>query len=64
MVEIETARLRLGQFTSDDLDDLFWLYSDVEEFYLICENREHRELQIPDFLKKSGILSFIAIELF
>lgn len=37
MQKIETARLYLRQFTPDNLDDLYRIYSDVEVGYVLVK---------------------------
>ena len=47
MPEIETARLQLRQFTLDDFDDLFRLYSDPEVMrYLSLRTREQTQASL------------------
>ncbi|NDJ20546.1 GNAT family N-acetyltransferase [Nostoc sp. B(2019)] len=47
MAEIETARLQLRQFTLDDFDNLFRLYSDAEVMrYLSLRTREQTQASL------------------
>jgi RimJ/RimL family protein N-acetyltransferase len=47
MAEMETARLQLRQFTLDDFDDLFRLYSDAEVMkYLSLRTREQTQASL------------------
>jgi RimJ/RimL family protein N-acetyltransferase len=47
MTEIETARLQLRQFTLDDFDNLFRLYSDAEVMrYLSLRTREQTQASL------------------
>ena len=54
MQEIETARLYLRQFTPDDLDDLYRIYSDPEIMKYITgvRSREATEIAIHTMLKR------------
>ncbi|MEG5159899.1 GNAT family N-acetyltransferase [Microcoleus sp. AT3-A2] len=53
MQEIETARLYLRQFTPDDLDDLYRIYSDAEimKYLRGFKTREETEIAIHTMLK-------------
>jgi RimJ/RimL family protein N-acetyltransferase len=53
MQEIETARLYLRQFTPDDLDELFRIYSDAEimKYLRGVKTREETESAIHTMLK-------------
>lgn len=47
MPEIETSRLRLRHFVTDDLDDLFRIYSDAEVMkYLSPRNKEQTQASL------------------
>ena len=54
MQEIETARLYLRQFTPDDLDDLYRIYSDPETMKYLTgvRTREATEIAIHTMLKR------------
>ena len=54
MPEIETARLYLRQFTPDDLDDLYRIYSDPEimKYLTGVRSREATEIAIHTMLKR------------
>ena len=54
MQEIETARLYLRQFTPDDLDDLYRIYSDPEimKYLTGVRTREATEIAIHTMLKR------------
>jgi len=54
MPEIETARLYLRQFTPDDLDDLYRIYSDPEimKYLTGVRTREATEIAIHTMLKR------------
>ncbi|MEG4807647.1 GNAT family N-acetyltransferase [Microcoleus sp. F8-D3] len=54
MREIETARLYLRQFTPDDLDDLYRIYSDAEimKYLRGVKTREETEIAIHNMLKR------------
>ncbi|MEG4580856.1 GNAT family N-acetyltransferase [Microcoleus sp. MON1_C5] len=54
MQEIETARLYLRQFTPDDLDDLYRIYSDPEimKYLSGVRTREATEIAIYTMLKR------------
>ena len=54
MPEIETARLYLRQFTPDDLDELYRIYSDAEtmKYLLGVRTREATESAIHAMLKR------------
>jgi ribosomal-protein-alanine N-acetyltransferase len=52
MPEIETERLRLRHFTSDDLDDLLRLYSDAEIMrYLSSRTKEQTQASLSKHIK-------------
>ncbi|MEG4232322.1 GNAT family N-acetyltransferase [Microcoleus sp. Pol11C3] len=48
MQEIETARLYLRQFTPEDLDDLYRIYSDSEVMKYLSEGVRNREETAAD----------------
>lgn len=54
MQQIETARLYLRQFTPDDLDDLYRIYSDPEimKYLAGVRTREATEIAINTMLKR------------
>ncbi len=53
MPETETARLRLRQFTPEDLDDLFRLYSDPEVMrYLLPRTREQTQISLRKHIQQ------------
>jgi RimJ/RimL family protein N-acetyltransferase len=56
MQEIETARLYLRQFTPEDLDDLYRIYSDPEimKYLTGVRTREATEIAIHTMLKQLG----------
>ncbi len=51
MQEIETARLYLRQFTPDDLDELYRIYSDSEVMKYLSEGVRNREETAADLFK-------------
>jgi [ribosomal protein S5]-alanine N-acetyltransferase len=51
MQEIETARLYMRQFTPDDLDDLYRIYSDSEVMKYLSEGVRNREETAADLLQ-------------
>jgi RimJ/RimL family protein N-acetyltransferase len=51
MQEIETARLYLRQFTPNDLDDLYRIYSDSEVMKYVSEGVRNREETAADLFQ-------------
>lgn len=51
MQEIETARLYLRQFTPDDLDELYRIYSDAEVMKYVSEGVRNREETAADLFQ-------------
>ncbi|MEG4580855.1 GNAT family N-acetyltransferase [Microcoleus sp. MON1_C5] len=51
MQEIETARLYLRQFTPDDLDELYRIYSDSEVMKYLSEGVRNREETAADLFQ-------------
>ncbi len=51
MQEIETARLYLRQFTPNDLDDMYRIYSDSEVMKYLNEGVRNREETAADLFQ-------------